>query len=402
MATGHTFDVIVVGGGIAGSCLGGVLARSGLSVLVVEKEPRFRDRIRGECTWPYGVADARRVGLQDLLDRVGVVSQCAYTLYENRHPVANMWELETDGDVPAMGFVHPQLQEAAFGWAAEQGAATLRPAKATRFAHDGQPSLIVTVDGHEAQYDARLIVGADGKQSGAHRWTGGKSTADPEHHRMGGVLVSGATIDRERVNYFWTPGIGVVWLPAGPEMTRLYLILGAAQLNQLGADRSFDALVAFAAEYMPEGALADAQQAGPIGFFPNNDIWASQIAGNDVVLIGDAAGAPDPTQGHGTALLFRDVRALSELLLATTDWDTASTEYAAQRRRYFEVIRAGDRWTNIFFETSEEARRLHEGHERARQHDPTLGGFAMLEKCGPDGLVADEAARRHYFGEDLA
>jgi ribulose 1,5-bisphosphate synthetase/thiazole synthase len=30
------FDVIVVGGGIAGSALGGVLARAGLGVLVVE------------------------------------------------------------------------------------------------------------------------------------------------------------------------------------------------------------------------------------------------------------------------------------------------------------------------------------------------------------------------------
>ena len=242
MATGHTFDVIVVGGGIAGSCLGGVLARSGLDVLVLEKELRFRDRVRGECTWPYGVADARRVGLQGLLDRVEAVSQCAYTLYENRRPVANMWELETDDDVPARCFVHPELQEAAFVWAAEQGATTLRPAKATRFVHNGQPTLTVAVDTLEVEYRARLIVGADGKQSGARRWTGGESVADPEHHRMGGVLVSGATIDRERVNYFWTPGMGVVWLAAGPEMTRLYLILSAAKLNQVGADRSFDAL----------------------------------------------------------------------------------------------------------------------------------------------------------------
>ncbi len=55
-ATGY--DVIVVGGGIAGSVLAGVLARAGYGVLVLEKETVFRDRVRGETTWPYGVADA--------------------------------------------------------------------------------------------------------------------------------------------------------------------------------------------------------------------------------------------------------------------------------------------------------------------------------------------------------
>jgi flavin-dependent dehydrogenase len=42
-------DVIIVGGGIAGSTLGGVLARSGLGVLVLEKEERFRDRVRAKA-----------------------------------------------------------------------------------------------------------------------------------------------------------------------------------------------------------------------------------------------------------------------------------------------------------------------------------------------------------------
>lgn len=153
---------------------------------------------------------------------------------------------------------------------------------------------------------------------------------------------------------------------------------------------------------MPEGALADARQAGPIGFFPNNDTWTSRIAGNGVVLVGDAAGAPDPTQGHGTALVFHDVRALSELLLAETDWDAAVEEYADRRRRAFGVIREHDCWQNVFFDTGEEAERLREGHERAKQHDPTLGGFASIETRGPFGLVADAAARRAYFGEDLA
>ena len=89
-----------------------------------------------------------------------------------------------------------------------------------------------------------------------------------------------------------------------------------ARLRETGVDRSFTAIIDFAAPHMPEGELANVTQEGPIGFFPTNDTWASRIAGNHVVLIGDAAGAPDPSQGHGTPMIFRDVRALSELLLS--------------------------------------------------------------------------------------
>jgi len=51
--------------------------------------------------------------------------------------------------------------------------------------------------------------------------------------------------------------------------------------------------------------------------------------------------------------------------------------------------------------TSTEAARLREGHGRALQHDPTLDGCSSIEVTGPAGLVADEAARRRYFGENL-
>jgi NADPH-dependent 2,4-dienoyl-CoA reductase/sulfur reductase-like enzyme len=61
MAGGKTdYDLIIAGGGLAGSALAIVMARSGHRVLVVERETRFRDRIRGEML-QHGAA-AKRSG----------------------------------------------------------------------------------------------------------------------------------------------------------------------------------------------------------------------------------------------------------------------------------------------------------------------------------------------------
>src|SRR5215208_4153471 len=98
------FDVAIVGGGIAGSTLGGVVARAGLGVRVVEKEARSRDRIRGEATWPWGVAEARRAGLADLLDAAGTAEVRAFIRYENGQPVETVWERPDPEDIPGMGF----------------------------------------------------------------------------------------------------------------------------------------------------------------------------------------------------------------------------------------------------------------------------------------------------------
>jgi 2-polyprenyl-6-methoxyphenol hydroxylase-like FAD-dependent oxidoreductase len=399
------FDVIVVGGGIAGSVLGGVLARAGLGVLVFEKEPRFRDRVRGEGTWPYGVADALAMDLGVLLARAGAVDLVGVKRYADQRLVSSYeWATDTIGGISEIGFSHPRLQEEAFAWAAEQGAASLRPAKVVRFARNGVPTVTVLYDGDETEYAARLVVGADGKTSATRRWPGGESVTDPEHHRFGGVLVSGVqTDDRDTDNLAGTLQVSVNWFAAGANATRLYLLATAQRLREWGADRSFAALIKVAAAHMPEGALDGALQEGPIGFFPNSNTWASKVSGNGVALIGDAAGAPDPSLGHGTAMLFHDVRTLTELLLDGHDWDSATGAYAMRRDAYYAAVRAYDRWhCTLDSEEGAEADRLREGHKRAKQADPTLGGWALIEARGPDGLIPDAAARRFYFGEDLA
>src|SRR4029450_6571339 len=63
----ESFEVVVIGGGIAGNALATVLARAGKAVLVLERSTVYRDRVRGELFQPWGVAEARRLGLHEVL-----------------------------------------------------------------------------------------------------------------------------------------------------------------------------------------------------------------------------------------------------------------------------------------------------------------------------------------------
>ena len=62
----EAFEVVIIGGGIAGNALATVLARAGRAVLVLERATVYRDRVRGELFRPWGVAEARQLGLYEL------------------------------------------------------------------------------------------------------------------------------------------------------------------------------------------------------------------------------------------------------------------------------------------------------------------------------------------------
>src|SRR5262249_35036531 len=63
----HAVDVVVVGGGIAGSAVAKAAAERGLDVLVLERQTSYRDKVRGEVLAPWGVAEARRLGVDEPL-----------------------------------------------------------------------------------------------------------------------------------------------------------------------------------------------------------------------------------------------------------------------------------------------------------------------------------------------
>lgn len=397
-------DVAVVGGGIAGSALAGALAAAGLGVAVVERAPRFKDRIRGEALHPWGAAEADRLGLVPVLSAAGAQPLPVWQRYADRAPTP---PYRWSDDVPAghveWGVPHPALQAALLAEAVSRGARVVRPARVTghRATPRGTAELAVVGPDIEATIRARLVVGADGSRSAARRWLGAATRSDPIHHAIGGCLLEGVALDQASTHQAYPPGAMVAVFPQGGGRARAYLVCDPARAATFRGPGAAASFVAACAATLPEGGFAKAIPVGPVGFFPGIDVWADRLAGDGLVLVGDAAGANDPSQGHGLSLAFRDARELRDLLLDGADWTAAIGAFAERRTAYVAPLRAHARWAGVLTtEQGAAADARRERVARARETDPSAGGFAGIYAFGPDGLVADEAARRRFFGEE--
>lgn len=397
-------DVAIVGGGVAGASLAAALARQGFGVVVIERGAHFRDRIRGEALHPWGAAEAAALGLIELLREAEARPLPVWQRYHDRQPDdPYLWAEDAPDDRVEWGVPHPALQEALLAHAQSAGARVIRPARVVAFRRGSPSTLSIAGDRSIETVRARLVVGADGRRSQARRWIGAAVHADPVHHQIGGGLIAGGTLDPDAAHQGFLPGGMVMIVPQAEGRSRGYFVCDPERAAGFRGQAGETFLAACASAF-PDGALAGARPAGPVAFFPGADTWAAPITGDGVTLVGDAAGANDPSQGHGLSLAFRDARDLRDQLTGQRPerWPMALDAYAARRAADFAVLRAHAQWSGLLLtEQGPEAERRLERVRRAREADPTAGGFAGIYLFGPDGLTADDAARRHFFGEDL-
>jgi hypothetical protein len=83
----ESFDLVIVGGGIAGNALAAVMARAGKAILVLERSTAYRDRVRGEGMHAWGVAEAQGLGIHQAL-----VAATQPRLIPLSHPVSLLAE----------------------------------------------------------------------------------------------------------------------------------------------------------------------------------------------------------------------------------------------------------------------------------------------------------------------
>jgi 2-polyprenyl-6-methoxyphenol hydroxylase-like FAD-dependent oxidoreductase len=130
-------EVAIVGGGIGGGALATVLARSGLSVAVLERDVRAVDRVRGEFMAPWGVAEAARLGVLDILRDTGGVHATRFMGYDEtvspEQAEASARDLRAAHPIGTGPLCagHPAMCEALCSAAAAAGATVLREVKNT-------------------------------------------------------------------------------------------------------------------------------------------------------------------------------------------------------------------------------------------------------------------------------
>jgi 2-polyprenyl-6-methoxyphenol hydroxylase-like FAD-dependent oxidoreductase len=397
------YDIIVVGGGLGGASLAKAMAEHGVRVLVVERESQFKDRVRGDGIFQWGVAELKELGLYQL-----VLDHCArevpwFDTYLAGERIGHRnLASTTPQETAAVNWIHCEMEEVLLSAAEQAGAEVRRGTSATGLKPGAQPAVCIEYEGRSEELPARLVVCADGRSSLARKWGNFSVHQDSYGMLIAGILCEGmpdVLVDTN--NWLMNPASGqyAFFCPQGDGRVRAYVFhpryrnyrfQGVGDLPRL----TEDALEAGT----PREWIAQLKPIGPLATFDGADSWVDHPYHNGIALIGDAAAANDPSYGQGQSLTVRDVRVLRDVLLSNNEWDHAGHLFAAEHDHYYAAIHKFERWVyQLFYETGPEAdsRRTRAlpllAQEPARMPDAFFSG--------PE-VALDETARRRFFGED--
>ncbi len=400
-------DLIIVGGGIGGSALAIVMARAGRSVLLLEQSEAYQDRVRGEWIAPWGVDEVKRLGLYDLLVDAGGHHVARHATFdEGRDPVAAEAQalplsIFRPGVPGPLCLGHPLHCQTLFDAAKAAGAQALRGVRVIETAAGAAPRVRYEHDGQEHEATARLLVGADGRTSQVRETAGITLHQDAPHHWFAGLLIEGADNWPDDLQAIGTEGdFAFLAFPQSGGKVRLY---GGYALDEArrfkGDDGPRRFLDAFALKCSPENRhLVAGRPAGPLFAYINADAWTDEPFAEGVVLVGDAAGWNDPIIGLGLSITYRDVRIVSDILLASDDWSPkAFAPYAEERTERMRRLRfAAKIQSAIDMEFDEAATARRHSYHARRDADPSLGLHGVAVMAGPEAAPPDIFTQAHW------
>jgi flavin-dependent dehydrogenase len=309
------FDVIVVGARCAGSPLATLLARQGLRVAVLERASFPRDTLSTHIFQAPALAFLDRLGVIDQVRLTGAPFLALVNVRQEHLEFTVEWP-QAPGDVGGIASVRrfvldPILADAA----TEAGAEVRMDTKVTGLVTDrGRVSGVrVASNGVESAIEARLVVGADGRNSTVASLAGSRKYNPTPNERFGyWAFFEGAELGAEPQFVFHRWSDRLVF--ATPCDSGLYQVIVLADLQELPRFREDleGSYMEYACSCRPVAeALSGARRVGKFFGMLRFEGFFREASGPGWVLVGDAGHFKDPAPGQGIQDAFRQVEALA-------------------------------------------------------------------------------------------
>jgi len=336
-----TTQVCIVGGGPAGMMLGFLLARAGVTVVVLEKHGDFLRDFRGDTVHPSTLTVMHELGLLEefLTLPHHRISKFAGYFGEQRMQIADLTHLPVPAPFIAMMPQWDFLDFLARHGKAFAGFTLLMRAEARALVEEGGRVVGVraTVDGNAEEIRADLVVGADGRHSTVRAATGLKVLELGAPMDVLWFRLSHQPGDPGEVMGRFDAGSILVMLDRGDYWQCAYVIPkgGADKVRAEGIEKvraTIGRMVPTFAGRLGELEAMDDLKLLTVGVDRLETWWKP-----GVLCIGDAAHTMSPIGGVGINIAIQDAVAAANLLSAPLregrlrDSDLA----AVQARRLF-------------------------------------------------------------------
>ena len=350
----NKYDVIVVGGGPAGSTTGALLAEKGHDVLILEKEKFPRYHV-GESLMPFCYFPLERLGLVDTLmesanprkycvqfvRQDGFLSQPFYFFQHFDHPSSTTWQVwRSDFDKMILDK------------ARENGASVMEETKAKNLIKSGDRVEGIKVESKEMgllDLRAPIVVDASGRDCfAAHKqnWM----VRDPELKKIAlWTYFKGAKrdpgLDEGATTVAYLPNKGWFWyIPLSGDMVSVGIVAERDYLFN-GTTKNHEEI--FRREIQNnewiKDHLAEAEQTGEYRITGEYSYRNRYCASEGLVLAGDAFGFLDPVFSSGVFLALKSGVILADeidLALENGDLSVKSFDgYAQKMQSSIETMR---------------------------------------------------------------
>ncbi len=338
------YDVIVAGGGPAGSTVAALVARQGYRVLLVERSAKFGFKV-GESLMPATYWTFERLGVLDKMKASRFVNKQSVQFFSgrgkgtapfyftefDRHESSHTWQV-----------VRREFDQMLLDNAAEHGVEVCRGVNMVEVLFDGDPQeggsvrgvLIAGASGARREIGCRVMVDATGQKTtladrfGIKREEPNLRNASIYTHYRGAHrdagIDEGATVilhTQSERSWFW-------YIPL-PDDTVSVGVVGP--IDYLVRDREGDAEAIFGEEMAICPAVAErvagARQVMPVRAARDFSYRATRVAGNGWALVGDAFGFLDPIYSTGVFLALKSAEMAADSIgasLAVGDFSAAS------------------------------------------------------------------------------